>query len=173
MVPRQPWRPVKGGNELLCYVRDAQAQMFAGLQSLVARRPHTALNVLVERTVYCFEPFRCILDAVEFGGFSQCQQVTEPLGALDAPFEESCVAVDCHCSDASFYLVVIWTDVRIMQEAAQFISIVEPEDDSLDDRASFPSQIPAPVPLDSVLFRERHHDLIDALSINAVQCSRR
>ena len=50
-----------------------------------------------------------------------------------------------------------------MQEAAQFISVVEPENDSLADRASFPSQIPAPVPLDSVLFRERHHDLIDAV----------
>lgn len=82
---------------------------------------------------------------------------------LDAPFEEGCVAVDCHSSDASFYLVVIRTDARIMQEAAQFISIVEPENDSLADRASFPSQIPAPVPLDSVLFRERHHDLIDAV----------
>lgn len=45
-----------------------------------------------------------------------------------------------------------------MQEAAQFISVVEQEDDSLADRASFPSQIPAPVLLDSVLFRERHPD---------------
>lgn len=50
-----------------------------------------------------------------------------------------------------------------MQEAAQFISVVEPEDYSLADRAPFPSQIPAPVPLNSVLFRERHHDLIDAV----------
>ena len=122
-----------------------------------------ALNVLVESTVYCFELLRYILDAVELGGFSYCQQVTEPLGALDTPFEEDCVAADCHCSDASFYLVVIRTNARIMQEAAQFISVVEPENDSLADRASFPSQIPAPVPLDSVLFRERHHDLIDAV----------
>ena len=84
--------------------------MFASLQPLIARRPHMALNMLVESTVYCFEPLRCILDAVELGDFSKFQQVTEPLGALDAPFEEGCVAVDCHCSDASFYLVVIRTD---------------------------------------------------------------
>lgn len=50
-----------------------------------------------------------------------------------------------------------------MLEAAQFISVVEPEDYSLADRASFSSLIPVSEPLDSVLFRERHHDFIDAV----------
>lgn len=40
---------------------------------------------------------------------------------------------------------------------------VEPEDHSLADRTSFPSQTPSLVLLDGVLFRERQHDLIDAV----------
>ena len=63
----------------------------------------------------------------------------KPLGALDAPFEEGSVAIDGHGSDASFCLIVVRTDAGIMQEAAQLISVIEPEDYSLADRASFPS----------------------------------
>ena len=77
--------------------------------------------------------------------------------------KEGGIAVERHHSHAPFNLVVVRADAGIMQEAAQFLPVVEPEDHSLADRASFPSQIPAPIPLDSVLFRERHHDLIDAV----------
>lgn len=56
--------------------------------SLSARHPHMTFNVLIESTVYCFEPLRHVFDAVELGGFSKCQQVANHLGALDAPFEE-------------------------------------------------------------------------------------
>lgn len=50
-----------------------------------------------------------------------------------------------------------------MQEAAQFLPVVEPEDHSLAYRTSFPNQTPTFVLLDGILFRERQHDLIDAV----------
>lgn len=52
------------------------------------------------------------------------------LVAYNAPFEEGSIAVDRHYSDAP-----------------QFLSFVEPEVFRLADHASFPSQIPASVPL--------------------------
>lgn len=58
-----------------------------------------------------------------------------------------------------------------MQEAAQLILVIEPEDYSLADRASFSIQIPASAPLDSVLFRERNHDLIDAVHQRSTELS--
>lgn len=142
---------------------DTKAQRLAVFESLVACRPNAALHVLVASSVHGVEPLGHVLDAVELGRFSQSQQIAEALGALDALFEEGGIAVERHHSHAPFNLVVVRADAGIMQEAAQFLPVVEPEDHSLADRASFPSQIPAPIPLDSVLFRERHHDLIDAV----------
>ena len=60
-------------------------------------------------------------------------------------------------------LIVVRADAGIMQEAAQLFSVIEPEDYSLTDRTSFPSQTPTFVLLDGVLFRERQHDLIDTV----------
>ena len=90
-------------------------------------------------------------------------QITEPLGALDALFEEGGIAVDRHSSDAPFNLVVVRANAGILQETAHLLSVVEPENHSLADRTSLPNQIPVPVFLDGVLFRERQHDLIDAV----------
>lgn len=109
------------------------------------------------------EPLGHVLDAVELGRFSQSQQIAEALGVLDALFEEGGIAIDRHRSHAPFNLVVIRADAGIMQEAAQFLLVVEPEDHSLAERTSFPSQTPSFVLLDGVLFRERQHDLIDAV----------
>lgn len=63
-----------------------QAVLFADLQPLVARRPNLALLVLMERSVYGVELLRYVFDTIELGGFSECQQVAESLGALDALF---------------------------------------------------------------------------------------
>lgn len=56
----------------------------------------------------------------------------------DASFEEGEVAIDDHGSGTSPYLIVVRADAGIMQEAAQFISAVEPDVHSLANRASFP-----------------------------------
>lgn len=152
-------------------MRDTLAQRFDVLQSLVARRPHMALEVLAESTVYCFELLRHVFVAVEFSGFSESQQVAEPFGALDAPFCRRRHYDRQPRSATSFYLVVVRVDMEILQEATQHLSVVVPEDYSLADLASFPSQIPTFVPFDSVLFRKRHHDLVDTV-YNEVQYSR-
>lgn len=53
--------------------------MFAGFQPLVARRPHMPLNALVESTVYCFEPFWYILDAVSLAVSRNVSRLQNPL----------------------------------------------------------------------------------------------
>lgn len=95
--------------------------------------------MLVESSVYCFEPLRHILDAVELGALSECLQITELLGALDALFEEGGIAVDRHSSDAPFNLVVVRANAGILQETAHLLSVVEPENHSLADRTSLPN----------------------------------
>lgn len=119
--------------------------------------------------MYGVDSLRYVFDTVEFGSFSgsERQQVPELLGVLDAPLEEGGIAIDNHCSDASLYLIVVRANAGIMQEAEQFLLVVEPEDHSLADCASFPSQIPATVSLDSILFRERHYDFIDAVRLRS------
>ena len=87
------------------------------------------------------------------------------------PFAEGGITIDSHASATSFYLVVVRVDMEILQEVAQHLSVVVPEDYSLTDLASFPSQIRTIVPFDSVLFRKRHLDLVDTV-YNEVQCSR-
>lgn len=66
--------------------------------------------MLVDSTVYCFEPLRHVFDAVELGGFLKCKQVAEPLGALNALFEEGSITIDGCGSDASLCLVVVRAD---------------------------------------------------------------
>ena len=163
IVPWQPRRPVKGCNELRRYVWDAQAQLFIVLQSLVGLRPYLTLYVFVESSVYRLEPLRPIFDAVKLGDFSQRQQVAETFGAVDTPFEEGGVAIEGNCSDASFYRVVVRTDARVVQEAVQFVSVVEPKDYSLANRASFSRQSPVSVFLNGVILRQSLHNPINAV----------
>lgn len=118
------------------------------------------------------EPLRHIIDAVELGCFSERPQVSDSLGALDALLVEGGIAIERPHTNASLYPVVIQEKTGIMQESAQFLSVVGPEDRCHADRAAFQAQYQSPF-LSTAYFSKSHHDLIDALSLHAVQCSRR
>ena len=154
-------------------------ELCAGYAGATVRRPSVPRSAPSTRRSKCLQRTRCIalsyfitsLLPLSLAVSRRVSRLQNPLVPSMLLFAEGGITIDSHGSATSFYLVVVRVDMEILQEAAQHLSVVVPEDYSLADLASFPSKIRTFVPFDSVLFRKRHHDLVDTV-YNEVQCSR-